>query len=301
MTVESIRDTTGRLLRRVVGLIQETTLAFRADRAQVMSAALVYYGALSVVPLLVMLAAVPGLLLRFSATPQAVAGDILGFAETAFGPEFRALLERSLNDLQRDSLIASLIAFGALLFAASLIFRHISRCFRFIWQGVSAAENLGDVMRHSMLAKLIDRVIGFVMVLALGIVVLVSTVISALIPLLQRLFSFLPWFDDFASWVVTPATGFGLIMVFFLLMYKFLPPVKMGWRDVWVPALLCALGWELAKQVLVIYISVVGGSSSYGAMSVLMALLVWFYYNGMILFFCAELCKVHAQDSHRLW
>ncbi|NTU80983.1 MAG: YihY/virulence factor BrkB family protein [Chloroflexales bacterium] len=284
-------------LRQVIGRLQATLLAFRNDRAQIFSAALVYYGALSVVPLLVMIMAVPGLLLRFSDAPRAVTGDILQFAEAAFGPEFRALLERSLADLQRDSLIATLVALGAMLFGASLVFRHISRCFRYIWQATDdQAATVGDAVRKSMLAKLIDRFVGFIMVLALSAVLVVSTLVAAIIPLLQRILSFVPLISDLAGWAVGPVTSLSLSMGCFLLLFKYLPPRPMRWRDVWLGALLSTLGWELAKQVLVVYILVIGTRSSYAALSVLMAVLFWFYANGSILFFCAELCKVTALE-----
>ncbi|NTU79009.1 MAG: YihY/virulence factor BrkB family protein [Chloroflexales bacterium] len=293
-TIDTMGRATRRRLRRLGERLQEALIAFRADRAQILSAALVYYGMLSVVPLLVMLAAIPGLLLRFSEAPRA-AGNILAFAEAAFGPEFRALVERSLDDLQRDSLSASLVAFGALLVGASLVFRHISRCFRFIWRGAEPSETLGAVMRQSLLVKVLDRVVGFAMVLAVGIALLLATVASALIQLLQRALSVLPWLEELTGWAIAPATSLGLSLALFLLLFKFLPPVKINWRDVWGPALLCTVGWQVAKEGLLLYIAIVGRSSSYGALSVLMALLFWFYANGMILFFCAELCKVSTQ------
>lgn len=284
-------------LRQLSTRLQQTLLAFRADRAEILSAALVYYGVLSVVPLLVMVAAVPGLLLRFSDAPRALAADILQLADAAFGPEFRALLERSLVDLQRDSLVASLVALGVLLFGASLIFRHISRCFRIIWQGVDDTATLGAALRSSMLAKLMDRVVGFLMVLGLSAALVISTIVGMIIPLLQRVFWFAPLISDLAVWAVGPVTSLGVSMLFFLMTFKYLPPVSMRWQHVWPGALLCALGWELAKRGLLIYILVVGGSSSYGAMSVLIAVLFWFYANAMILFFCAELCKVMSRGQ----
>lgn len=293
--IDDIGRVTGRRLRQLGARLRATLIASRGDRVQILSAALVYYGMLSVVPLLVMLAAIPGLLLRFSAAPRAAAGNILAFAESAFGPDFRALVEHSLDELQRDSLIASLLAFGALLVGASLVFNHISRCFRFIWLGAEPSATLGDVMRQSLRATILDRAVGFVMVLGVGVALLLATVASALIQLLQRALSFLPWIEGLAGWALTPATSLGLSLALFLLLFKFLPPVKMQWRDVWGPALLCAVGWHVAKEGLLLYIAIVGRSGSYGALSVLMALLFWFYANGMILFFCAELCKVSTQ------
>jgi len=82
-----------RRFRQVSRRIQAAALAFRNDGGPVLSAALVYFGMASMVPLLIMLMAVPGLLLRFLDVSQAITADVLGFAERTFGEQFRAFLE----------------------------------------------------------------------------------------------------------------------------------------------------------------------------------------------------------------
>ncbi len=122
-----------------------------------LSAALVYFGMVSMVPLLIMLMAVPGLLLRFLDVSQAITADVLGFAERTFGEQFRAFLEQAVADLQRDSLIVTLIALGALLFSAALIFRFISLSFRRIWKPLDhQAASMREAMRKTATEKAVD-------------------------------------------------------------------------------------------------------------------------------------------------
>lgn len=283
--------------RLVNSRLQAALLAFRTDKANIYAAGLAYYGAISIAPLLVMLIAVPGLVLRFSDTPQAIAADILQLAETTFGADFRGFLESTLNDLQRDSLVATLIAVGGLLFTSSLVFRYISRCFRYIWDpSASAAADMGEAMRKTMIAKVLDRVIGVLMALALSAALVVSVVLGTLTAVVQRLLEVFPLLGDVTSWALGPASTLGIAMLVFLLLFKYIPPVKMHWADIWPSALLCALGWEIGKLVMLFYIVTIGTSSSYAALTVILAVLFWLNAMGLLIFFAAELCKVTAQE-----
>lgn len=287
-------------VNRINRRIQATMLAFRSDKANIYAAGLAYYGAISIVPLLVMLIAVPGLVLRFAATPQTITADILGVAEVTFGPNFRAFLEQALIDLQRESLVATLIAVGGLLFSSSLVFRYISRCFRFIWNPSAAdAATVSEAMRKTMVAKLLDRLIGVVMALVLSAALVVSVVLGTLASLVQRLLDVFPLLAELTGWAIGPATTLGLTTLIFLLLFKYVPPVRTYWPDIWPGAVICALGWEIGKQVLLFYIVTIGSRNSYAAITVILAVLFWLNANGLLLFFCAELCKVTAQERNR--
>jgi membrane protein len=292
-----LREQLLRLFRR----IEAALLAFRSDKGMIFSAALAYYGALSIVPLLVMLIAVPGLLLRFSNTPAMLAADILLAAENTLGPEFRQIIENTLADLKRDSVVATLIALGGLLFSSSIVFRYISRCFRFIWQpSFTDDDNVSAAMRKTVVTKVLDRLIGVLMVLALSAALIVSVVIGTITAVLERLLTVFPIISDIASIALGPSTTLGIAMLVFLLLFKYIPPVTMRWADVWPSALICAIAWEVGKQALLFYIVTVGTRSSFGALTVILAVLFWLNANGLVLFFCAELAKVTAQERDQL-
>jgi membrane protein len=84
-------------------------------------------------------------------------------------------------------------------------------------------------------------------------------------------------------------------MVLFAMMFKVLPDVQIGWRDVWFGAGVTAFLFVIGKYLIGLYLGRSGVSSSYGAAGSLVIILLWVYYSAMILFFGAELTQVYAR------
>jgi membrane protein len=72
------------------------------------------------------------------------------------------------------------------------------------------------------------------------------------------------------------------------MIFKFLPDVKIGWRDGWRGGLITALLFNLGKHLIGLYIGRSSLSSVYGAMGSLVILLLWVYYSAQIVFFGAQ-------------
>ena len=82
--------------------------------------------------------------------------------------------------------------------------------------------------------------------------------------------------------------------VLFALMYKILPRVSIGWRDVWIGALVTALLFSVGKFLVGLYIGKSSVASSFGAAGSLAVLLVWVYYSAQIFLLGAEFTWVYA-------
>ena len=61
-----------------------------------------------------------------------------------------------------------------------------------------------------------------------------------------------------------PATV-AVVWVLFMLIFKYLPDVKVQWRHVWLGALVTALLFKLGQYALAIYFSKGSTTSAYGA------------------------------------
>lgn len=72
------------------------------------------------------------------------------------------------------------------------------------------------------------------------------------------------------------------------MIFKFLPDVKIAWRDVWLGGFITALFFNLGKILIGIYLGRSSLSSVYGTMGSLVILLLWVYYSAQILFFGAQ-------------
>jgi membrane protein len=74
----------------------------------------------------------------------------------------------------------------------------------------------------------------------------------------------------------------------FALLFRYVPDVRLRWRDVWVGGGITAVLFTIGKAVIGAYIGRAGVGSAYGAAGSLIALLVWVYYSALIVFFGAE-------------
>src|SRR5262249_24212460 len=92
---------------------------------------------------------------------------------------------------------------------------------------------------------------------------------------------------------------FAVVILLFAMIFKFLPDVKIQWRDVWIGAIMTAILFGLGKWLLGFYLGSGAASSAYGAASSLITLLLWVYYSSQILLFGAEFTQVYGDRAGR--
>ncbi len=280
---------------KLLHIVQETIIEFRNDDGRLLGAAMVYYVLLSFVPILLLLIAISGLFLRFSDTANVLKQQILGTVTLLAGSELRLMLEQALDDLQQNSLIATAISLLILLYGASIVFRHLNFSFRKIWKPTAEMTSLNQTVRQTVIETVLDRVTAFVMVILMSLLLMSTFVITAVLQGIKLVLGYIPLFGNIATWLLDPLVTLALATLTFALLFKYLPPVTMHWRDVWFGALLCAVGFSVAGLLLTLYIAFIGVRSAYGALGTLLILMLWVYVCSMILFFCAEFCKVFAR------
>ena len=88
--------------------------------------------------------------------------------------------------------------------------------------------------------------------------------------------------------------SFALVTVLFAMIYKIMPRVRIGWRDVWIGAAVTALLFTIGKSLIGLYIGRSGVASGFGAAGSLVVLLVWVYYSAQIFLLGAEFTWVYA-------
>ena len=81
----------------------------------------------------------------------------------------------------------------------------------------------------------------------------------------------------------------------FALLFRFLPDVRLHWRDVMTGALVTAVLFTIGQQLIGLYLGQSSMASSYGAAGSMMILLLWVYYSCQILLLGAEFTRVYAQ------
>ncbi len=91
----------------------------------------------------------------------------------------------------------------------------------------------------------------------------------------------------------------GIITVLFGMIFHYLPDGRLGWRDVWLGALVTAVLFTVGKLVIGLYLGRSSVASSYGAAGAVVVLLVWVYYSAQVVLYGAEFTRVLAARRGR--
>jgi membrane protein len=267
-------------------LLVQTFAEWREDKATRLAAALSFYTALSIAPLLVITIAISGLALG----QEAARGEILGELQSVIGAESARTINSMIEGANRprSGIVATVFGVTVLLFGASGVFVELQGALNSIW-GVESKPRRGfwGIVR--------ERFLSFAMVIVLAFLLLVALVLSSLLALLgTEVAEVLP--GEATLWHgLTWLVSLGVATLTFVLVFKFLPDVEIAWRDVWFGALVTALLFTLGKLAISFYIGRAAVASTYGAAGSVMVLLLWVYYSSQILFFGAELTQVYAR------
>lgn len=269
---------------------------YEHDRARYLALAMLYYALVSLVPLLLLAVAALGLLLRYSEVAAELQQQMLQTIEALFGAQVRLTIEVSLASLQNESVIITIISLIGLVFTASVLFRHLRLTFRAIWK--YEPPLVSGPLRVVVWTTVFERAIAFLMVLSGGALLLGVLVFITITQWLAVIFNRLPVFDKVGAITLTALSPLLIATITFALLFKFLPPMPIQWRHVWLAAILCGIAWVVTGEALALYGRFFSDNiTAYGAIGGLLVVMLWMNIVSQSLFFGAELCKVVFQRS----
>lgn len=272
-------------------LLRTAWRQYERDYARYYAAALIYYALVSLVPLLLLILATLGLVLQFSESAATAEAHLLETVEQNFGAELRASLDRLLQGLREGSLIASAVSVVTLSVAASKLFKHLRLTFRALWK--RAPPTMSGSLFRAIRATVTEAVVAFLMVVAGGALLIVAFGLLAVVHWTSRLVSNIPFLGEPAAWLLALLPSLLVPPVIFGLLFKFLPPVAVRWRDVTLAAALCGGAWLIGAELLALYGTFVSpGPSPYGTLGAVLIVMLWMNVVSKMLFFGAELSKV---------
>ena len=143
------------------------------------------------------------------------------------------------------------------------------------------------------------RLLSMGMVISIGFLLLVSLAFSAgVAAVLGSARQSLPGGE--VLWAVINFVAPLLVFIaFFAVLYKFLPDVRIAWKDVALASVTTAILFAIGKELIGLYLGRSSLGSAYGAAGSFLVLLVWVYYSAVIFFLGAELSQVWATAHGR--
>jgi membrane protein len=257
------------------------------SQAFIYAAALAFFTVFSIAPVMIVAVTVVGVVLG----GQAAEGQIMAQLQGVIGPEAAEAVQTAVinSKIEQAGLLPTAIGVAAILIGATTVFAQMQQSLNQIWD-VAARPS-----RSGLWLFLRVRVLSLTIVLAIGFILLVSLLISVA---LRAVVAFAE------QWLPLPGDvmiGFELLMSFvivtvlFAAMFRVLPDVILGWRDVLAGAAITALLFTIGRSLIALYLANTATASTYGAAGSLAVLLLWVNYSSLILLFGAAFTRAHLE------
>src|SRR4051794_12498520 len=226
----------GRRTRITLGalwvILRRSLAGWWNDNVPRLGASLAYYTLFSLAPILVVAIAIGGLVFG----PEAVRGEIVGQIQGLIGREGAEAVQAMLEGASRpgSSIAATVVGIITFFLGATGAFLELQTALNAIWHVEPKSD--GSYWR----VLVMQRVISFGLVVAMGFLLLTSLLVSAALAAIYRYMG-----NTYPGVVVlwqalNVIVSLAVITLLFALIYKALPDVKLSWRDVWVGALVTA-------------------------------------------------------------
>ena len=254
-----------------------------------MSAAMSFYGILSLAPLLVLLVAVLGWWLDRSYVETSLVDQI----RSVVGAQGAQVVQQAISSAQRPSegFTASLLAFGLLISGATGVFSELQDAFERLWRRGS-----GEVPKQKWWYGASLRLRGVAYVLAIGFLLLVSLVVSTVLGLVSGWAgSYLP--AEKLAFVINELISFGFCTGLFVALMRMSTGPKPSLRFLVMGAGAGAVLFAVGKHLMALYLSTAAVVSAYGAAGSLVVILMWIYFSSAVLLLSASMARAWSDEA----
>lgn len=264
--------------RRLWQLIKQAADNWSTDQASTIGAALAFYCAFSLAPLLVILVTIVGRIVG----PKVAYGYVAAQLSTLLGAGSAQIVLAAVRSSQtQQGSIATLVSVVSLVVGATTVFAVLQLALERIW-GIETRTSRGwrGFVRTRLMSLGVILAIGFLLLVSLSI----TTAVAALRSFISQQFT--------GFLVLTEALNIllslGMVTSVVALIYQYMPARRLAWKAVLYGALVTALLFHVGRWAIGLYLGMAIQPSAFGAAASFAALLLWLYYSAQIFLFGAE-------------
>lgn len=272
--------------QEVVPVAKQSWTEFGRHNAQWLAAALAYFAAFAIAPLIIVLVEIAGLVIH---DHQRVLNLVFGYLQRDAGAgagAVKQIVAATFNE-PRKGIVAEIIGWVVFIVAAVGLFGAVQFALNTVWDVVPKKMTLKEAIRQ--------RATSFGVMLGIALLLLISMGVNAVLTMMSAYFTQI--FPGFATLmkIADFAVSFAVLWGAFAILYEYLPECRIEWRDVWVGSAVTSFLFVVGQFLLGWYLGRAGVSSGYGAFGSLVVFLIWVNYSAQIVLFGAEVTQVYAQ------
>ena len=284
-----------RFIRRVYYPLRVAILQWLDADGLRMSAAMSFYGILSLAPLLVLMVALLGWWLDRAYIETSLVRQI----SSVIGEQGAQVVKQAISSAQAPSegITASLIALVLLLSGATGVFAELQDAFERLWRRGS-----GQAPQQKWWYGATLRLRGIAYILAFGFLLLVSLGVSTTLGLVSTwVVGHLPVekivFQEIA-FGLNEVISFAFCVGLFVALMRMSAGPKPPLRDLVMGASAGAVLFAIGKHVMALYLSTAAVVSAYGAAGSLVVILMWIYFSSAVLLLSASMARAWCDEAN---
>jgi membrane protein len=278
------------IVKRFWPRLYRAMMKWQQDDGLTWAASLAYYAAFSFFPLVLVIIAGAGFVLRFSQSAQLHQQQLVKLIGEQTSPKLADEIAKIFSGVQTNAGISGPVGLATLVLGAIGIFMQLEAAFDRIWKINANGDGPKRTLLRILRTVLFTRLRAFLMLIGAGVVVLAAFISNMVVAGISRYAEQLPMGTLLFHGLQLAASAF-LNALMFTLLYRVLPKKHVPWLQAIGGGLVAGVAWEIGRQLLALII--VGKSyTAYGVIGSFIVLMLWFYYASMVLLFGAEFVQV---------
>ncbi len=264
-------------------ILWDTIINYQNNGDVNQAAAISFYAILSFIPLFILTFIMAG---QFFGTDPAVHQEMIDGIRR-FHPYYTGELLKQMGEVEQKRHLLGWVGIITLIWFSSMIFGAIETAFNLIFRSKE--------IRNYLLSKALG-IAMIPMAWAVAMMSVMITYIATIIaqqPLLAEGLLFFPLAESFFFRAALP---YLVTVVFFTIIYKIIPPVKVSFGNALTGAIVFSALLEIAKHFFAWYLSnYTRYNVIFGDLETVVIILIWVFYVALILLFCAELISSYQR------
>jgi len=272
-----------------VKVLKDAVTSYLGDDMPANAAALAFYTIFSLPSMLFIVLWTAGRFYRDAAVREAIFNEIGALVGDEGAQQLSATLEGL--DIQEPTWWATVVGVGVLLFTATTVLVTLHNTLNRIFK-VSAAQTVG----MGLWKMVLDRFVSLSLVVTIAFVLLVSLMVDGMITAFGMVA--VQWGGEWATFMVkldSMLLDLGATAILFTLFFRYLPDIRLAWKDIWFGALLTAGLFTGGKYLIGAVIGSSTAADLYEAAGSVLVLMLWIYYASAIFLFGATFTFTRAQ------
>jgi len=186
------------------------------------------------------------------------------------------------EDLFQGSGIAAIVGAMVLVFSGSRVFVELDDSFDVIWRGHR------PMRMHPIMATVKSRLLALLLMVLLGVMMIAVIMSSVVLSAYAHVLTSFPVLGYWIGPAISGFTHYGILTIFFTLLYKWLPTGGVPWRFALVSGAVNSLLFAVGNRALVYYFEVTKLTSAFGATAGFAAIMVWMYWTSLTILVGAQ-------------